>query len=391
MIVICAQQFCRYKYNCKRSRLSPARECFGAAYNRKMASLTRRALVAGAASLAAAPAPEVKLPRTLRLGIIGFDGHPGEIITPLPQLPQIEVVSIADANQEARARAAKNPRITSAKQYGDYRQMLDREKLDLVAVCNNNGERAEAIIACAERKLDVIAEKPLAITRASFNRVRQTVDRNGIKLGMLLPMRFDSPYMALKKVVDDGLIGEVAQIGSQKSYKTGARAAWFLNKSTYGGTILWIGIHMIDLMRFASGREFREAAGFQGHVAFPELRDMENITASLFRLDNGGVATLRMDYLRPAGATTHGDDRLRLAGTKGVVEYQAATGIVLMAGDQKPRTIDNLQPKKSVFVDFLESSYNGKPSGLSLADIYRVNEIVLAAQEAAEQGKVVKI
>ena len=95
---------------------------------------------------------------------------------------------------------------------------------------------------------------------------------------------------------------------------------------------------MIDLMRWATGREFIDATSWQTRVAMPELKDQENVTASVFKLDNGGLAMLRMDYLRPKTAPTHGDDRMRIAGTKGVAEYMAATGVTLVTADQKAHT-----------------------------------------------------
>jgi hypothetical protein len=49
-----------------------------------------------------------------------------------------------------------------------------------------------------------------------------------------------------------------------------------------------------------------------------------------------------MDHLRPETAPTHGDDRLGLAGTQGVVEYQGATGVTLMTGKEKPQVIQKL-------------------------------------------------
>jgi len=96
-----------------------------------------------------------------------------------------------------------------------------------------------------------------------------------------------------------------------------------------------------------------------------------------------------MDYYRPETAGTHGDDRLRLAGTEGVAEYMAATGLTLMTKSSKPAVIDKLPPRGSVFVDFLEHVYLGKPASLSLEDIYRVCEVALAASEAGLTGKVV--
>ena len=67
-----------------------------------------------------------------------------------------------------------------------------------------------------------------------------------------------------------------------------------------------------------------------------------------------------MDYLRPRPAATHGDDRLRLAGTKGIVEYQASTGVTLTTSDHSPEIIRELPEQKWLFADFLESIYLGK-------------------------------
>ena len=88
----------------------------------------------------------VRLPRKVRLGLIGTDGHPEEILGPLRRLPDVELVAAAQADPAVLRRSDPPQRI-----YPDYRRMLDSEQLDMVAVCNNNGERAAAVIACAER------------------------------------------------------------------------------------------------------------------------------------------------------------------------------------------------------------------------------------------------
>lgn len=325
-----------------------------------------------------AAAVPFRLPKKVRVVLIGSEGHTGEILDPLKNLPDVELVGTSGKP------------VKGVREYPDYRKMLDETKPDVAAVCNNNGERARVVLDALSRKMHVIAEKPLALNLGDLARIRQSVATNGVKLGMLLPMRYDPPYLAIKDIVSKGLIGDVAQIASQKSYKAGKRDEWYLHRETYGGSIAWIGIHMIDLMRWTSGREFRSAMGVQGHVGFPQLKEMDNVTASIFQLDNGGVASLRMDYLRTENAPTHGDDRLRLAGTKGVVEYQEATGVTLMTTDQKPHVVTTLPPKGSLFTDWLNEVYNGKPSMISLADIYRVTEITIGAQEAADKGTVVQ-
>ncbi|HWQ54821.1 MAG TPA: Gfo/Idh/MocA family oxidoreductase [Bryobacteraceae bacterium] len=353
--------------------------------------LSRRSLMAGVALATQAPAP-FRLPRRIRLAMIGLEGHTSEILGPLPRLPDVDLVAASDPSARALARLSKLPNASGMRTYQDWRQLLDREKnLDMVATCGPNGERPAILLACAERKLHIVSEKPLAIERPDLERIKKAVAAAGVRLTMLLPMRFSAPYLALKQVVDSGQIGEVAQIGGQKSYRLGERPNWMRRRAEFGGTIPYIGIHLVDLMRYTSGREMVETAAFQSRVGFPDLGDMENTTSTIYRLDNGGTASMRLDYLRPDAAPTHGDDRLRLAGTEGVVELQPATGVTLVTRKEKPRPITDLPQDRSLFLDFLASVYHGKTAELSLKDIYRVNEIVLASRQAAEEGRVVKI
>ena len=79
------------------------------------------------------------------------------------------------------------------------------------------------------------------------------------------------------------------------------------------------------------------------------------------------------------------EHRLRIAGTSGIVEYIEGLGVSVVSNGKPPRKFNPLPPAKSFFADWLESVHNGKPSGLSLADIYRANEIVLEARDAADQ------
>jgi predicted dehydrogenase len=352
--------------------------------------VTRRAWLVGAAAARAAAqsAAPLRLPRKLRIGLIGLEGHTGEILRPLRSHPDLELVAASDPREKALASFARGPHA-AARRYADYRELLDREKLDLVGICGDNGSRAAIIVAAAERKLHIAAEKPLAITRPDLERIKKAVAGNDVRLTMLLPMRFSPPYLAMQQIVASGQIGEVAQMGAQKSYKLGERPDWMRRRSSFGGTIPYIGVHMVDLMRFTSGREMVETVAFQSRIGYPDLQEMENTTATLFRLDNGGTAALRMDYLRPQTAPSHGDDRLRLAGTEGVLEYQGGA-LSLITGKEKPRTVTQLPPPGSLFLNFLDFVYNSQANGLPLQDIYRVNEIVLAARESADQGRIVK-
>jgi predicted dehydrogenase len=348
-------------------------------------AFSRRALLAGVAATAA---PDVvKLPQKVRVAVWGLDGHSAEVTKPLARYPDVEIVGVQHHDIKAAERYTKG----RARTYTDPRRMLDELKPDVVCVCNNDGERAAAILECVRRKMHVIAEKPLSITHGDLNRVRKAVSAQRVKLGMLLPMRWERPYQALRKIVQSGAIGEVIQISSQKSYVLGEREAWMRNRRTYGSTILWIGIHMFDLMRYTSGREMKAVCGFQGMAGDLRQGDMETTTTTSFRLDNGGTGTLHMDYCRPASAGSHADDRLRLAGTRGVAEFMAATGVTLLAVGKKPEKVAQMPPEGSIFAEFLDWVYLNKPTTLPHDEIYRICEITLGAHEAAVSGRIIAL
>src|SRR5260370_11878005 len=121
----------------------------------------------------------------------------------------------------------------------------------------------------------------------------------------------------MKQVVESGQIGEVGQIDAQKSYKLGERPAWMLRRSSFGGSIPYIGIHLVDLMRWLSGREFVEAASLQAHVGFPEYWQMENTTRSLFRLDNGRACSLHLSKSRSPARASHAQPPASRSGEPG--------------------------------------------------------------------------
>jgi hypothetical protein len=69
----------------------------------------------------------------------------------------------------------------------------------------------------------------------------------------------------------------------------------------------------------------------------------------------------------------------------------AATGVTLMTKNKMPAVIHEPPRAGSVFVDFLAHVYLDRPATLPLDDIFRVCEVTIAADEAAQEGRVVQI
>ncbi|MCL4795827.1 MAG: Gfo/Idh/MocA family oxidoreductase [Bryobacteraceae bacterium] len=342
-------------------------------------SLTRRAwMMSPAAAIAAAQR------KPLRLGMLGTIGHPGEILSALPKAPHVRLVAASEDNSALRQRLPRNKSYAGARIYESAAELLAKEQIDLAAVCNDNGARASVALDCLRRGLPVIAEKPLALTLDDLNSLRGQVEK-GRKLTSLMKMRTDPWFLAIRACVERGDLGEIVQVSSQKSYKAMGPGDWRTQAETFGGTLPWIGIDLIDLMRWASGREFVETVTLQNRIGFGNLGAVDNSVASLFRLDNGGMATMRIDYLRTPGAPTHGDDRLRIAGTEGVAEYTAATGVTLQRRGQAPVVLKDLPAERSLFLEFL-GHLEGAPAPIPYPDLFRSVEIALKAWGAGKSS-----
>ena len=354
----------------------------------------RQLLRAGAVALPLAAArgqgPRFKLPET-RVAIIGFDGHTGEAIDIARRYPQVKIVAYETTTEreDQRARAAKNV-LAGATHYSDYRKLLAEERLDAVCICDQSWRRAESVIACLEKGVPTAAEKPMGISIAELRAVQGAVKKTKTPLTMLLPMRFDPKFVAMRDIVERGEIGEAVNLSGQKSYQLGERPDWMTERETFGGTIPYIACHTVDLLRFISGRDMVATAAFHGKVGFPETREMENTAAISYQLDNGGTADVRLDYLRPKAGSSHGDDRVRIAGTKGVIEYQA--GKVTLMTDAKPlHEVTERPDPPRLFEDFLDALASEREPLLTQAEIFRVTEIVIRSREAADAGRVVAI
>jgi predicted dehydrogenase len=355
-------------------------------------AISRRAFLVAAGGLAIraalAETENADLPSGIRVGIIGFAGHYTEV-TGIKNL-NVQFVAISDPNAATLERVGRSANLRGARQYADYRKMLATEALDVVAECGENEPRARIVQDCAQRGLAIITEKPLGLNLKELGAVKRAIERHHVPLSMLLTMRCAPPYLAMREIVQQGRIGEVVAMDAQKSYQLGTRPDWMKSRRTFGGTIPYVAIHMLDLMRWISGREFTQVAAFHSNVGSPQIGEMENNAALAFKLDNGGSASMRIDYLRPAAAKSHGDDRLRIVGTRGIVECQSER-VTLVTENEAPREVSPLPPGKSLFLDFLESIYLGKPHILPVAAIFRISEIVLKAREAADSGKVVRL
>ncbi len=355
----------------------------------------RRLFQLGAAAALPWPAASaaenpVKLPAKVRVGLIGMDGHFTEATKVARAYPQVEITAVEIHTPREEQRAAGIAEIKNAKRYDDYRKMLAQEPLDAAVICDQNWRRAESVSACLEKGLPVAAEKPFGLSIAELDALEALAAKTKTPLTMLLPMRYEPGFVAMKRIVAAGVIGEAALLSGQKSYQLGERPDWMKRRETFGGTIPYIACHVVDLLRFISGRDMVKTAAFHNHIGFPRTGDMENTCSIAYGLDNGGTGDVRLDYLRPMSASGHGDDRIRIAGTEGVIE-SLHEKVTVMTADKEPYEVTDLPQTRALFEDFLDAVYNHATPMLTAAEAFRVSRIVVRSREAADAGRVLDI
>lgn len=269
--------------------------------------------------------------------------------------------------------------------YDDYGEMLKKEPLEVVGVCLPLYQNAEASTAAARKGIHVVSEKSAATDLSDLARLEQAVRESRVHYTIMLDMRGQPIFQAARQAVQAGAVGEPILISSQKSYKWGQERPWFYKeRKTYGGTIPWIGVHAIDFMRWVSGEKYVAVAAYQGNKAHPQYPGCEDHAGMLFRLANGGTATCHLDFLRPEAASTHGDDRLRIVGSEGVLEVSGVekrASLISMRGKSGDLP---LPPTIEFFPAFIAQLRGERQPLVPSADAFDITRTCLKARDAAD-------
>jgi predicted dehydrogenase len=353
--------------------------------------------MAGAVATAVTPAFARKGNKMLRVAQIGMQGHFGYIMHGIPHVEHCQLVAVSGSVPGEKVERKKGwPAWTDATQvFDDWQKMLDKVKPDVVATFMPYALNGEVNIEAVQRGCHVISEKPIAPDMEQLDALRAARDKAGVHVTALLPMREHPQFAAARQAVRDGLIGEPVLISAQKSYRWGDnRPEFYRHRKTYGGSILWVAIHAIDFIRSVSNLDYASVTARHAVKVHKDYPGCEDCGALLFEMSNGGQATLTFDFLRPAKAPSHGDDRLRVVGSKGIVEVIAAKAprCELSTNEAEPRVLEGVQSGVKVFEDFAALVRGEKRSYyLNAEDPFRANEVAIKARDAADNETTVKL
>ncbi len=240
-------------------------------------------------------------------------------------LPNVEVVGLADPHERARAKFGKEAGAT--KTYADYKEMLITEKPDLVSV----GPRftihhKEYLLAAAEVDAHGYMEKPLAADLAEADEMVAAIEAKNLKWAVAHQKRI-TPHIihVKKKIFEEGLIGDILEI----------RARGKEDKRAGGEDMLVLGTHSMDLLLYFLGKPEWVAADIttDGHPTKKE--DVHEATKPL-----GPVAGDRIQavYGYPKGLKAYFSSMKSKDGNGGRwgIDIYGSKGIVTIRIDNEP-------------------------------------------------------
>jgi len=335
--------------------------------------------------------------KRLKVVSIGGFGHSVMVFDEMVGMDEAELVGVASVLEDESLDDIINHSIYNddIERFDDYKQMLSQLAPDVAVVGTRLDMIPKVAIDAANAGCHLICEKPIALDHQSLKRLHKAVKTNNVRLTAMLSMRNLPAFIGAGRVYRDGQIGEVVLANARKSYKWGgARPAWFGNRSTYGGTVGWVGIHAFDMINYITGEEFTSVAAMQSNFAHHSHKDCQDNCAVVLELSNGAHATVSIDLCRPGSAPTHGDDWVRIVGTRGVIEANGSKGFCRIITEQAGTVDITLPEPGKMFRNFLlslltKSDYEAVPVEPTVP--FMLTHTCLCARDAAEKGTVVRI
>ncbi|MFS0724878.1 Gfo/Idh/MocA family protein [Paenibacillus sp. 1P07SE] len=331
----------------------------------------------------------------LKLCTIGASGHLAYVLRDLPRLPGVEWVGYAPgAGEEREETLAKTASLAAASgltvpvYLEDWREMLDALQPDVVAVDSHFARHAAIGAETLRRGIHLFLEKPLATELAGLEELRAVFAASDAQLAAMHGLRYDAAFHAAWAAVQSGAVGRIRLMHAQKSYRLGERPAIYRSRAAYGGTIPWVGSHAVDWLLWFAGTGFRSVYAAHSTRDNAGHGDLEMTALCQFQMEEGIHASVSLDYLRPATAPTHADDRIRIAGTDGVIEVRGGEALLIGPGQQGVQRLETA-PQPGIFEDFVRQLQTGEPCRISAADSFAVTEACLLARTSADSGQAV--
>ena len=325
----------------------------------------------------------------LRAGVVGTGWWAGlEHLPGLRSRDDVEVVALCGRNGEALHALAD--RFEVAGRHLDWREMLARERLDVVVIVTPNALHHPIALAALEAGAHVVCEKPLALDAGQAQEMADRAEARGLKTLTFFTHRALAAAAQVKRLVEAGFLGRLLRVDARYQSAThlqpGKPAAWRMRRAEAGtGALGDIGSHLVDLVRWWLGDVTRVAGQWQ--VAHPVRPggavDGDDACAFLAELACGAQGVFQASKLVAGRANFQ---RVELHGEQGSLVYEAAPGV-----DATDNMAGRLAAYRRLTDPFVAAIHGGPPCHPDFRDGAAVQAVLDAVAASAERGAWVEV
>lgn len=317
----------------------------------------------------------------MKIGIVGGYGH--ESIKFLPKVKLAWACDDYDKQALVKAKA-----FGSEKTYSSMEVMLEDFQPDIVYIGSVYARNGCLAVRALELGFDVVSEKPLATDQKTLDRLYELTANGKRRTIAEFTMRWMEPFKKARQLIQSGVIGQPVMIQAQKTYKFGTRRPnFYKSRELFGGIIPWVAVHAIDYAAWCTGLQYESVTAAHGNRCFPDYPEMEDHAALLFQMTGKIPCLITADFLRPQGASSHSDDRLRVTGSEGVVEVRG--GEVWLTNASKDRhwhckSAETSRARRATAL--AKAALGAVDPGITTLECLHITAAALAARDAADSG-----
>ena len=208
---------------------------------------------------------------------------------------KLQLIAVCD---KIKSRADKYAEKFNVKSYENYEEMLDKEKFDMMSICTPSGFHPKHGIMAAKKKINVLTEKPMAVTLEGANELIKECDDNNVKLFVVKQNRLNPPIQLLKKAIEKNRFGKIymtnATVFWQRPQEYYDMADWRGKWEFDGGAFMNQASHYVDMIQWLIG-PVDYVTAITGTLA--RNIETEDTGAALLKFRSGAIGIIQVTML----------------------------------------------------------------------------------------------
>jgi predicted dehydrogenase len=326
----------------------------------------------------------------LNVGIAGLGYVGAEHAKAFAQHPGARITALCDLNRD-RALACRSELGLDCDVVAEFSDLIRLPELDAVVIATPNPLHADQVVAAAGAGKAILLEKPAALTRADLNRIEQAVEDAGVVCEVDLILRIHPAFEAALDAHRRGDLGDVFCVEAEMLYGEIEipEPAWERTREGGGNIQIAVGCHAYDqVLRFATAPPV-EVMGLT--TSRKPTWEFDPVSTVIVRFANGSIGrvTTILEAQMPYAFN------LRVFGTRGTIINGDLCVPDASAAEFRP-LVDGGVDVSALPFDRMADAFIARvrgtgPSIAAYADVRRVFDLALAADEACRSGRPVQL